>query len=103
MRHPTILLVEDNDAAAELTAMAFREAKVANPVLRLEDGVEALDYLFGRGKLYRPVQNGEIPSSKMGRVWRFCKQGVRQRLEQQRAAKLLKKSRMRRQRRGQRS
>jgi CheY-like chemotaxis protein len=45
-----ILLVEDSDDDAELTAMAFREAKIGNPVLRVEDGVEALDYLFGRGK-----------------------------------------------------
>jgi two-component system response regulator len=45
-----ILLVEDNDDDAELTVMAFREAKIANPVLRVADGVEALDYLFARGK-----------------------------------------------------
>lgn len=45
-----ILLVEDNDDDAELTRMAFREAKIGNPVLRLEDGVEALDFLFARGK-----------------------------------------------------
>lgn len=45
-----ILLVEDNDDDAELTSMAFREAKISNPVLRLEDGVAALDYLLGRGK-----------------------------------------------------
>ena len=45
-----ILLVEDNDDDAELTAMAFREAKIGNPLLRLEDGVIALDYLLGRGK-----------------------------------------------------
>jgi len=49
-RDQVILLVEDNDDDAELTVMAFREAKIANPVLRLEDGVEALDYLFARGK-----------------------------------------------------
>jgi two-component system, response regulator len=46
----TILLVEDNDDDAELTRMAFREAKISNPVVRVEDGVEALDYLFARGK-----------------------------------------------------
>jgi two-component system, response regulator len=46
----TILLVEDNDDDAELTTMAFREAHVFNPIVRVEDGVEALDYLFGRGK-----------------------------------------------------
>lgn len=45
-----ILLVEDNDDDAELTAMAFREAKIGNPLVRLEDGVLALDYLFGRGR-----------------------------------------------------
>jgi two-component system response regulator len=45
-----ILLVEDSDDDAELTAMAFREAKIGNPLLRLEDGVEALEYLFARGK-----------------------------------------------------
>ena len=49
-KRQVILLVEDNDDDAELTAMAFREAKIANPLLRVEDGVEALDYLFGRGK-----------------------------------------------------
>jgi two-component system response regulator len=45
-----IVLVEDNDDDAELTTMAFREAKVANPVVRLPDGIEALDYFFCRGR-----------------------------------------------------
>ena len=49
-REPPILLVEDNDDDAELTEMAFREAKVANPLMRIKDGVEALDYLLGRGQ-----------------------------------------------------
>jgi two-component system response regulator len=46
----TIVLVEDNDDDADLTIMAFSEAKVSNPVVRLTDGVEALDYLFCRGQ-----------------------------------------------------
>lgn len=48
-REPCILLVEDNDDDAELTARAFSDAKVGNPIVRAADGVEALDYLFGRG------------------------------------------------------
>ncbi len=44
-----ILLVEDNDDDAELTRMAFERAHVDNDILRLHDGVEALDYLFRRG------------------------------------------------------
>jgi two-component system response regulator len=44
-----ILLVEDSDDDAELTTMAFEEAKMSNPIVRLKDGIEALDYLFRRG------------------------------------------------------
>lgn len=45
----TILLVEDSPADAEMSIDALREAKLANPVIHVEDGVEALDYLFRRG------------------------------------------------------
>lgn len=45
----TILLVEDSAADAEMTVDALREAKLANPIVHLEDGVEALDCLFQRG------------------------------------------------------
>jgi CheY-like chemotaxis protein len=45
----TILLVEDSDDDAELTQLAFAEAKVANPLLRVRNGEEALDFLFARG------------------------------------------------------
>jgi two-component system response regulator len=49
-REPAIVLVEDNDDDAELTTMAFTEARVSNPVVRVSDGLEALDYLFCRGR-----------------------------------------------------
>jgi two-component system response regulator len=45
-----ILLVEDNPDDVELTRIAFDEAKVANLLHVVNDGAEALDYLFARGK-----------------------------------------------------
>lgn len=45
----TVLLVEDNPADAEMTIDALREANLLNPVVHVEDGVEALDYLQSRG------------------------------------------------------
>jgi two-component system, response regulator len=44
----TILLVEDSRADAEMTIDALREANLANPIVHVEDGVEALDYLLER-------------------------------------------------------
>ena len=41
-----ILLVEDSDDEAELTLRAFRQAKIATPIVRARDGVEALEILF---------------------------------------------------------
>jgi two-component system response regulator len=67
----TILLVEDSDADAEMTIDALRQAKLANPIVHVEDGVEALDYLFARGD-YADQANG-VPAvvlldSKMPRL-----------------------------------
>ncbi|MGC4094606.1 MAG: response regulator [Polyangiaceae bacterium] len=47
MNLQSILLVEDNDDDAELTAMAFREANIANPIVRVKDGLDALACLHG--------------------------------------------------------
>ena len=41
-----ILLVEDNQNDAELTIRALRKNNLANHLLHLEDGQEALDFLF---------------------------------------------------------
>ena len=45
----TILLVEDSPADAEMTIDALREAHLANPIVHVEDGVEALDYMQRKG------------------------------------------------------
>ena len=50
MADKTILLVEDNPDDEELTLRALRQAKVANEVIVARDGIEALEYLFGKGK-----------------------------------------------------
>lgn len=45
----TILLVEDNPDDVDLTRRAFQRAGVTQPLAVVEDGVEALDFLFARG------------------------------------------------------
>ena len=45
----TILLAEDSAADAEMAVDALREANLANPIVHVEDGVEAMDYLLRRG------------------------------------------------------
>ena len=44
-----ILLVEDNAADAEMTIRALKQAHLANQLVHLKDGAEALDFLFGQG------------------------------------------------------
>src|SRR5262245_30413042 len=46
----SILLVEDNANDVELTLAALRGNRVANEVVVVRDGAEALDYLFRRGR-----------------------------------------------------
>jgi two-component system, response regulator len=50
VKSSTILLVEDNDDDAELTARAFKDANISNPMERACDGVEALEFIFCKGK-----------------------------------------------------
>ena len=45
-----ILLVEDNPRDAELTIRALKKKNLANNLFHVEDGAEALDFLFARGK-----------------------------------------------------
>jgi CheY-like chemotaxis protein len=45
-----ILLVEDNAKDVELTMAALEDRNLANEIVVARDGVEALDYLYHRGK-----------------------------------------------------
>jgi two-component system response regulator len=44
-----ILLVEDNRDDEELTLLTLEENNIANDIVVVRDGVEALDYLFATG------------------------------------------------------
>jgi len=45
-----ILLVEDNPQDAELTIRALKKHNLANRLTTVEDGAEALDFIFCRGR-----------------------------------------------------
>lgn len=48
-----ILLVEDNPTDAELTMVALKEHNLANKLVWVKDGAEALDFLFATGAYAR--------------------------------------------------
>jgi len=50
MNAKTILLVEDNQSDIELTKRALKREHILNEIMVVEDGQEALDYMFGKGK-----------------------------------------------------
>lgn len=45
-----ILLAEDSEADGEMTMRALKKNNLANDVIWVRDGAEALDYLFSRGQ-----------------------------------------------------
>lgn len=45
-----ILLVEDNMSDAELTIRALKKKNLANSLIHLKNGAEALDFIFARGQ-----------------------------------------------------
>ncbi|HTE39586.1 MAG TPA: response regulator [Steroidobacteraceae bacterium] len=55
-----ILLVEDNPSDAELTVRELRRHKFANHILTLNDGEQALDFIFCRGA-YRNRSLSRLP------------------------------------------
>lgn len=59
-RDRVLLLVEDNPRDEELTLRALKKGKILNPLVVARDGVEALDYLFGKG-IYEGRDPRELP------------------------------------------
>ena len=49
-----ILLIEDNEAHAEMVIRSFEDNGVANNIYHVADGELALDYLFRRGEYINP-------------------------------------------------
>ena len=45
-----VLLVEDNVHDAEMTIRALKKVNLANNLVHVKDGEEALDFIFARGK-----------------------------------------------------
>ncbi|HWB23853.1 MAG TPA: response regulator [Chitinophagaceae bacterium] len=55
-----VLLVEDNADDAELTIRALKKVNMANKLVHVKDGAEALDLLFGTGE-YKNRPAPELP------------------------------------------
>src|SRR3954468_22680210 len=53
----TILMADDDPDDRQLTKEAFEEAKLANDLRFVEDGVELLDYLQRRGRYADPASS----------------------------------------------
>jgi CheY-like chemotaxis protein len=59
MKEVEILLVEDNPNDAELAIRALKNNNLANKLLWVKDGAEALDFIFAKGDYsHRNVVNG---------------------------------------------
>lgn len=53
-----ILLVEDNSHDAEMTIRSLRKVNLANKLVHLKDGAEALDFIFAKGAFAgRQIEN----------------------------------------------
>ncbi len=56
-----IILVEDNPEDAELMVRSLQKNHLANKLIVLEDGEQALNYIFCKGE-YKGRDSGELPN-----------------------------------------
>lgn len=68
MENKVILLIEDNPNDVSLTKRALQKANVANELVVVEDGVEALEYLLGDGSEERPLPVVTLLDLKLPRI-----------------------------------
>ena len=61
MSAKTILLVEDNPSDVELTKRALKRCRIVNDLVVVEDGKEAIDYLWCAGA-YANRETAELPT-----------------------------------------
>ena len=61
MNNKIILLVEDNPSDIDLTKRAFAKGHIANDLVVVEDGQDALDYIFCNGK-YSTRDKNQFPA-----------------------------------------
>ncbi len=61
MKIKKILLVEDNESDIILTKRAFSKSKIANELIVVEDGEQALDYFHCRGQ-FADKRPDDLPS-----------------------------------------
>jgi len=61
MKDKVILLVEDNPSDIGLTQRALAKSHIANEMIVVEDGQQALDYLFGGGE-YKDRDLNDLPA-----------------------------------------
>jgi len=61
MQEKIIVLVEDNPNDEALTLRALRKNNIANEIVVVRDGVEALDFFFSKGE-YAGRKDGQIIS-----------------------------------------
>jgi two-component system, response regulator len=61
MNDKFVLLVEDNQDDVDLTRIAFKKCQIPDELIVVEDGQEALDFLFGEGQ-YAGRDTSQLPA-----------------------------------------